>query len=164
MPIGTRSVDCTMPLAMARIHQPSMSRVMPRSWPTTMPLVTTSTWQPRSASSSATEVAWWKPISSMTRTEPKGSAEPASTSRTSTTFAASPGTHQGRAASAPVATMTWSGRRSSTSPGHTPTPYSTLTPSRRHSVSWLRTMSPSSARLGTEAASRTCPPAAASFS
>src|SRR4029077_13883709 len=26
MPIGTRSVDCTMPLAPARIHHPSMSR------------------------------------------------------------------------------------------------------------------------------------------
>ena len=34
------------------------------------------------------------------------------------------GAHHGRAGSAPVATMTWSGRARSTSPGHTPTPYS----------------------------------------
>ena len=44
-------------------------------------------------------------------------------------------------------------------PGHAPTPYSIVTPSRRHSVSWLRIMSPNSARFGTDAASRTCPPA-----
>ena len=37
MPHRPRSVDCTMPLAAGRIHQFSMSSVMPRSWPTTMP-------------------------------------------------------------------------------------------------------------------------------
>ena len=35
--IGTHSVVCTIPFASARIHQFSMSSVMPRSWPTTMP-------------------------------------------------------------------------------------------------------------------------------
>ena len=86
-PIGTSSVDCTMPLASARIHQFSMSSVMPRSWPTTIPGVITSTSHPRSASSSATDVAWWKPISSMTTTTPSATTDPSSTSRTSQTFA-----------------------------------------------------------------------------
>ena len=44
------------------------------------------------------------------------------------------------------------------------TPYSIVTPSLRHSVNWLRIMSPNSARFGTDAASRTCPPACRSFS
>ena len=82
-PIGTRSVLWTMPLAVARIHHCSMSSVMPRSWPTTIPGVTISTARPRSASSSATDVAWWKPISSITTIDPAGAAAPVSTSRTS---------------------------------------------------------------------------------
>ncbi len=157
-----------MPLALARIHQFSMSRVMPRSWPTTMPGVMTSTSQPRSASSSATEVAWWKPISSTTTTLPSGCARPVSTSRTSTiqpepsTWSA--GTQYGGATTAPVATTTVSGARRSTSSAVASTPYSTWTPRRAHSWTWLRTRSPSSARFGTDAARRTWPPASCSRS
>ena len=122
MPIGTRSVLCTMPLVCARIHQFSMSRVMPRSCPTTMPLVTISTGHPRSASSSATDVAWWKPISSMTTTVwpgcgPPSAAEPSMTSRTSATLRRRRrAPTRGGAGSAPIATITWSGVRSCTSP------------------------------------------------
>ncbi len=92
-----------------------MSSVMPRSCPTTMPLVITSTSHPRSASTSATDVAWWKPISSdhhdalAPAAGPPWGADPSSTSRTSATRSASPGTHHGRLGSAPVATITWSG-------------------------------------------------------
>ena len=69
----------------------SMSRVMPRSCPTTMPGVTISTAQPRSASSSATLVAWWKPEFVDDEHLPGGAARPSSTSRTSTTRAAARG-------------------------------------------------------------------------
>ena len=44
-----------------------------------------------------------------------GETEPSSTSRTSTIRSASPGAHQGRAAPAPVATITRSGRSRATS-------------------------------------------------
>ncbi len=106
-----------------------MSSVMPRSWPTTMPWVMTSTWHPRSASTSAVEVAWWKPISSMTTTSPNGCTEPSSTSRTSTTFVGV-ARHPVRAERPRRRWRRPRGRAASPRPGrgHTPTPYSNSTP------------------------------------
>ena len=127
-PIGTRSVLWTMSLAAARIHHCSMSRVTPRSWPTTIPGVTISTAWPRSASSSATDVAWWKPISSITTIDPTGAATPASTSCTSATLVTPAATHHGRCGAAPVATMTWSGRRAVIVSIVASTPHSIVTP------------------------------------
>ncbi len=158
--IGTSSVLWRIPLASARIQKFSRSRVMPRSWPTTIPGVMISTEHPRSARSSATEVAWWNPTSSSTTTSPSGATSPARTSRTSHIHSAPSGAHQGLWGTDPVATTTESGDRRATSAASTRTPYSISTPRRPASWSWLRTRSPNSARLGTLAASATCPPAA----
>ena len=155
--MGTRSTRCPMPLAWAFTFHVSMSRVMPRSWATTIPLVTMSTWQPRSASSSAVEVAWWNPSSSTTTTRPAGSALPSRTSRTSTTRGLSPA-HHGRAGRAPVATITASGWTASTSARVAVVEVTRSTPSRRAATTRLRVMSRNSARLGTVAATCTWPP------
>src|SRR5205823_546241 len=85
-------------LACAFTFQVSRSRVTPRSWPTTIPLVITSTEQPRSASSSAADVAWWKPSSSTTITDPAAAADPSITSRTSATRGCPPDHHRRPAA------------------------------------------------------------------
>ena len=155
-----------MPLAPARIHQFSMSRVMPRSWPTTMPGVMTSTAQPRSASSSATDVAWWKPISSSTTTSPVGlgpALEHVAHVDDPVGVARRPPRAGGAGAGGDDHTVgSAAGAISAAS-----TVDAVLDRRRRdarHSLTWLRTRSPNSARLGTDAARRTWPPASASRS
>ena len=156
---------CTMPLAVGphppALHVEGDAEVLADDHAR---CVTISTWQPRSASSSATEVAWWKPISSMTtHVAAAGSATPpSSTSRTSTHVGRpSAGAHHGPGRLGAGGHDHRVGRRA---PRRAPAVRldavaRSRRPSRRHSASWLRTRSPSSARLGTEAASRTCPPA-----
>ncbi len=156
-PIGTRSTLWVIPLAWAFTFQVSMSRVMPRSWPTTMALETISTLQPRSASNSAVEVAWWNPSSSTTTTSPSGETRPSSTSRTSTTRGWS-AAHQGRDGRAPVARITASGCSVRMATASASAPVRMSTPARRALTMRLRAMSRNSARLGTVAATCTWPP------
>ena len=105
--------DCTMPLAAARIHHCSMSSVMPRSWPTTIPGVTTST---RAApvgeqlgdGRGVVEADLVDHDDDAGRLGRAGRARRA-TSQTLRRRRRRPTT--GAAATAPVATTTWSGRR-----------------------------------------------------
>ena len=138
-----------------------MSSVMPRSWPTTMPLVTTST----VAAAVGEQLGDRRGVVEADLVDHHDVAERVRPRRRArrgrrTTFGRRrPAPTTGGPARRRWPRSTWSGRRSLDQARATRRRRTrSSTPSRRHSVSWLRTRSPNSARLGTDAARRTCPP------
>ena len=160
-PIGTRSVDCTMPLAFGPhppvLHVERDAEVLADDHARRDDLdLAAAVGEQLGDRRGVVEADLVDDDDAARRARRRRS----STSRTSHDVGrrrAAPTT--GRCGSAPVATMTWSGRVSHDRARPSPRRRTrSSTPSRRHSVTWLRIMSPSSARFGTVAASRTCPP------